>query len=199
MRKRATAWLLTLLIAVTLPACRPSTAPPPFKGVDLTGSPWGRDFALADHRGEPRRLADFRGKVVLLSFGYLNCPDVCPTTLATLAETMKLLGAEAEKVQVLFVTVDPERDSAERLAGYVPWFDARFVGLRGDVAATAAVAAEFRVFYQKRNIGSAGGYAMDHTAGAYVFDPQGRLRLLLRHGATAEDMAADLRLLLAGN
>jgi protein SCO1 len=189
--------LTFLAMAVLMGACTPP-APPPFHGVDITGSQWGRDFALVDHRGQSRRLADFRGQAVMLSFGYTRCPDICPTTLATLAEAMKLLGRDAEHVQVLFVTIDPARDSAETLASFVPWFDARFLGLRGDAATTAATAAEFNVFYQQQASASAAGYAMDHTAGSYVFDPQGRLRLFERHGELPQAIADDVRRLLAG-
>jgi protein SCO1 len=190
--------LLTLLaIALLLTACA-DPPPPAFHGVDITGSDWGRDFALVDHRGRPRRLVDFRGQAVMLSFGYTRCPDICPTTLAALAEAMKLLGKEADRVQVLFVTIDPERDSTEHLATFVPWFDPRFLGLWGDAATIAATAQEFHVFYQKQETGSAAGYAMDHTAGSYVFDPQGRLRLFQRHGEPPQSMVDDLRLLLAG-
>lgn len=190
-------WLVAILVTLALAACgRPE--PAAFHGVDITGAGWGRDFALLDHKSQSRRLADFRGKVVVLSFGYTRCPDICPTTLAVLAETMKLLGPEADRVQVLFATIDPERDTPELLAAFVPWFDPRFLGLHGDAAATAAVAKEFKVFYRKQDTGSAAGYAMDHTAGSYVFDPQGRLRLYERHGDTPQAIADDLRLLLAG-
>ncbi len=187
--------LLTMVLLIAACADR---APPAFQGVDITGSDWGRDFALVDHRGQPRQLADFRGRAVVLSFGYTRCPDICPTTLAALAETMKLLGADADRVAVLFVTIDPERDTAEHLATFVPWFDARFLGLWGDKESIAATAREFHVFYQKQETDSAAGYAMDHTAGSYVFDPQGRLRLFERHGEPPVSIADDLRLLLAG-
>jgi len=187
----------SLAMALLMAACA-DPAPPAFHGVDITGSDWGRDFALVDHHGQPRRLADFRGRAVMLSFGYTRCPDICPTTLAALAETMKLLGADADRVAVLFVTIDPERDTAEHLATFVPWFDARFLGLRGDKEAIAAAAREFHVFYQKQETGSAAGYAMDHTAGSYVFDPLGRLRLFERHGEPPQSIADDLRLLLTG-
>jgi protein SCO1/2 len=189
--------LLAALAALLLAACG-KPEPAAFHGVDITGSDWGRDFALTDHQGKPRRLADFRGKVVVLSFGYTRCPDICPTTLAAFAEAMKLLGPESDRIQVLFVTIDPERDTPGLLAEFVPWFDARFVGLRGDAAATAVVAKEFNVFYEKRDTGSAAGYAMDHTAGSYVFDAQGRLRLFVRHGDIPQAIVDDLRLLLAG-
>lgn len=188
--------LLAALAAFFLVGCG-KPEPAPFHGVDITGSDWGRDFTLSDHRGSLRRLADFRGKVVVLTFGYTRCPDICPTTLAGLAEAMKLLGPDAGRVQVLFATIDPERDTPELLAEFVPWFDARFIGLRGDAEATAAVAKEFRVFYARQQTDSAAGYAMDHTAGSYVFDAQGRLRLFERHGDPPWVVADDLKRLLA--
>lgn len=188
--------LLAAVAAFFLVGCG-KPEPAPFHGVDITGSDWGRDFALTDHHGKLRRLADFRGQVVVLSFGYTGCPDICPTTLAGLAEAMKLLGADSGRVQVLFVTIDPERDTPERLAEFVPWFDSRFIGLRGDAEATAAVAKEFRVFYARQQTGSAAGDAMDHTAGSYVFDPHGRLRLFERHGDPPWMLADDLKRLLA--
>jgi protein SCO1/2 len=152
---------------------------------------------LTDHAGHRLASAEFAGKAVVVFFGYTQCPDICPTVLATMQQAMRLLGPEAERVQVLFVTLDPERDTQELLAAYVPWFDARFRGLRGDAAATLAAAREFRVFFSKVPA-QAGGYSIDHTATSYAYDPRGRLRLLVRHGETPEHIAADLRLLLAG-
>jgi protein SCO1/2 len=152
---------------------------------------------LTDHAGHRVVSAEFAGNAVVVFFGYTQCPDICPTVLATMQQAMRLLGPEAERVQVLFVTLDPERDTQELLAGYVPWFDARFRGLRGDAATTLAVAREFRVFFSKVPA-QAGGYSIDHTATSYAYDPRGRLRLLIRHGETPEHIAADLRLLLAG-
>lgn len=169
-----------------------------FNAVDVTGANYGRDFALTDHTGKVRRLSDFSGKVVTLFFGFTHCPDVCPTNLATMKQAMTLLGAEAERVQVLFVTVDPERDTPELLAHYVPAFDSRFLGLHADPATTAATAKEFKVFYQKVAGKDDGQYTLDHSAGTYVFDPAGRMRLYIKHGESAERIAADLRLLLAG-
>jgi protein SCO1/2 len=150
---------------------------------------------LTDHAGHRLASAEFAGKAVVVFFGYTQCPDICPTVLATLQQAMGLLGPEAERVQVLFVTLDPERDTQELLAAYVPWFDARFRGLRGDAAATLAAAREFRVFFSKVPA-QAGGYSIDHTATSYAYDPGSRLRLLIRHGETPEHIAADLRLLL---
>jgi len=131
-------------------------------------------------------------------FGYTSCPDICPTTLSRLAEVMKALGPEAEKVQVLFVSVDPERDTAERLKDFVPWFHPSFVGLRGDAAQTRAVSEEFRVFSSRREVGSQLGYVLDHSSGAYVYDPAGRLRLYVKDNSSVDDIVADIRQLLAG-
>jgi protein SCO1/2 len=167
-----------------------------FKNTDVTGLPYAKDFALTDHNGTARTLADFKGKAVLIFFGYTQCPDVCPTTMAEMATVMKELGPQADKVQVLFVTLDPERDTQELLSKYVPAFDARFLGLYGDPAATAAVAKEFKIFYQKVDGKSAGNYTIDHTAGSYAFDPQGRVRLFVKHGQGAAPIAHDLKLLL---
>ncbi len=169
-----------------------------FASTDITGVSYGKDFALTDHSGKPRKLEDFRGKVVTLFFGYTQCPDVCPTNLSAMAQVMKLLGEDARRVQVLFVTVDPERDTQDLLAQYVPAFDAGFLGLRGDAETTRKTAQEFKVFYQKAPGKTATSYTVDHTAGTYVFDPKGRLRLYLRHGEAADVIAGDIKLLLAG-
>jgi protein SCO1 len=166
-----------------------------FKNVDITGADYGRDFSLIDHTGRTRTLADFRGKAVVMFFGYTHCPDVCPTTLAELKTVKSQLGPDGDRLQVLFVSVDPERDTQDVLAQYVPAFDPSFLGLRGDAAATAKVAKDFKVFYQKVPGSKPDNYSVDHTAGSYVFDPQGRLRLFVRHG-NAANLAADLRLLL---
>ena len=187
---------LAIFFLLILAACKP--APVAFSNTDLTGASFGRQFALSDHNGQPRTLADFSGKVVVIFFGYTSCPDICPTMLARLAGVMTALGAQAEKVQVLFVTVDPERDSAQRLKDFVPWFHPSFIGLRGDAAQTRAVTEEFRVFSARKEVGSQLGYLLDHSAGAYVYDPAGRLRLYVRDGANVEEIAADIRQLLAG-
>lgn len=187
--------LLLFLALLLAAACSPS---PKFNATDLTGIEWGKDFALTDHHGNPRRLADFRGRAVVLFFGYTQCPDVCPTTMGNMREVMQVLGTEAAKVQVLFVSVDPERDTPQLLAQYVPAFHSSFLGLHGDAAAIEATAKEFKVFYRKQAGSSPTTYSVDHTAGSYVFDPRGRLRLYLRHGETPERVAQDLRRLLAG-
>ncbi|GGC88643.1 SCO family protein [Undibacterium terreum] len=187
--------LACLLLVLSLAACGQDNKPQ-FKNTDLTGLDYAKDFALTDHNGKPRTLADFKGKAVVMFFGYTQCPDVCPTTMAEMATVMKQLGPDADRVQVLFVTIDPERDTQALLASYVPAFDPRFLGLYGDKAATDKVAKEFKVFYQKVPGKTPDSYTMDHTAGSYVFDPQGRIRLFLRHGQGAEPVVHDLKLLL---
>ena len=188
------ALLAALAAALALSACGPEA--PKFKGSDVTGSAFGRDFSLVDFDGKSRTLADYRGKAVVLFFGYTQCPDVCPTTLSMLAGAMKALGADADRVQVLFVTVDPERDTAELLRQYVPAFDPRFAGLRGDTAQTEAVAKEFRIIYQKVPGATPETYTVDHSAGLFLFDPAGRLRVYEGHGQPPETLAHDLRALL---
>jgi len=188
-------FVFVLLAAALLAGCGPSG--PAFRNTDITGAEYGRDFALTDHNGKARTLADFRGKVVVMFFGYLRCPDVCPTTLAELKLVLEELGGDASRVQVLFVTLDPERDTQDLLAQYVTAFNPSFLGLYGDTQATARVAKEFKVFYQKAPGLTPGDYSIDHTAGSYVIDPQGRLRLYVGHGQAA-GLAADLRLLLKG-
>ena len=192
--RKVSALAAAALIAVLLAGC--GAEGPKFKSTDLTGADFGRELALAGHDGRPRTLADFRGKLVVLSFGYTFCPDVCPTTLADIAGVMKALGKDAERVQVVFVTVDPERDTREVLAQYVPAFDARFLGLYGDAAATQRAAKEFKIFYEKRPGSAPSSYSVDHSAQSYVIDPQGRLRLFVRHDRIAQDLAEDLRTLL---
>ena len=196
MRKSA-----ALLLAAALALCgcdKLAPSKPAFHAIDVTGAPLGRSLALTDHNGVQRSLADFRGKAVLVNFGYTQCPDVCPATLATLAEAMKQLGSDADRVQVLFITVDPERDTPQLLAQYVPAFDSRFLGLYGDADATARTAKEFKVIYQKVPGPTPGSYTMDHSAGSYVFDPKGRLRLFVSNGQGADVFVHDLRELLNG-
>ena len=167
---------------------------PRFKSTDITGVDYGRTLELADASGRTRRLEEFRGKAVVVFFGFTHCPDVCPTTLAELAQAIKQLGPDAQRVQVLFVSVDPERDTPQALAKYVTAFDARFLGLRGDAAATQRVAKEFKIYYEKRKTGDS--YSVDHSSQSYVIDPQGRLRLLVRPDRIATDLPADLKTLL---
>ena len=180
-----------LLVAALRAGC---DGKPKFQSTDITGAPYGKALELTDQQGQPRRLEDWRGKVVVLFFGFTRCPDVCPTTLAEIAAAVKSLGADAERVQVLLVTVDPERDTQQALADYVVAFDPRFVAVRGDAAATQRVAKEFKIYYEKRPQGAT--YTIDHSAQAYVLDAQGRLRLLVRHDRIGKDLAPDLRALL---
>lgn len=186
--------LAVIAAAMLLAACSPEA--PTFKGADITGASFGRELALADHHGKARTLADFRGKAVVIFFGFTQCPDVCPTALSALAEAMRRLGPDAARVQVLFVTIDPERDTADLLSRYVPAFHPSFLGLRGDAEATARVAKEFKVLYQKVPGQTPDTYTMDHSAGLYLLDPQGRLRVFESHGQGAEAIAHDLAQLL---
>ena len=189
--------LFLALSYFVLTAC--SRSPVSFRNTDLTGASFGRGFELPDQHGQFRSLKDFHGRVVVIFFGYTSCPDICPTMLGRLAEVMKTLGPAAQKVQVLFVTVDPERDSEARLKDFVTWFHPSFLGLRGDVGQTKAVADEFRVFSARKEVGSELGYLLDHSSGAYIFDPGGRLRLYVKDTASVDDIAADIGYLLAGN
>jgi protein SCO1/2 len=183
-----------VLLAVLLAACGADA--PKFRSTDITGADFGKELALTGHDGKPRTLADFRGKAVVIFFGFTHCPDICPTTLVDAASAMKALGKDADRVQVLMVTVDPERDTPEVLSKYVPAFDPRFLGLYGDAAATQRAAKEFRIFYEKRAGSAPGAYSVDHSGQSYVLDAQGRLRLLVRHDRIAQDLAHDLRMVL---
>ena len=174
-----------------------SPAKPAFNAVDITGAEYGRELALSDADGKARTLADFKGKVTLVFFGYTQCPDVCPTTLAELAAVKRELGADGEHVQGVFVSVDPERDTPQILKAYMASFDPGFVALRGTLEQTQAAAREFKVFFAKAPGKSEGSYTVDHTAGTYIFDAQGRLRLFVRYGAGAEALRHDVKLLLA--
>ena len=183
-----------LCLALLLGGC---SEPSQFVSTDISTVNWGKDFSLADHHGQPRRLADFRGKAVVLFFGYTQCPDVCPTTLSNMTAAMGLLGEDAKRVQVLFATVDPARDTPELLSHYVPAFHPSFLGLYADEKGIAAVAKDFKVFYAKRPGSTPTSYSVDHSTGSYAFDPQGRLRLLIKHGEAPANIAADLKRLLA--
>lgn len=187
--------LLWVALCWGLTACSP---PQPFHHTDLSGATFAAEFprALADQGGRPRRLADFRGWVVILFFGYTSCPDICPTALARFAAVREALGEERQRLQVLFVTLDPERDSPARLGEYVTWFDPSFLGLWSDRETLARTVAEFRITAVRQEVGGGLGYTLDHTAGAYVYDPQGRLRLLIPDNAQVPAVVADLRRLL---
>lgn len=187
---------LWLVLSLLMLGCEP--AAPAFLNTDVTGKGIGGDFVLTDFHGQPKKMADFANKVVILFFGYTSCPDICPGALAKYAALMTQPGIDAAKVQVIFVSLDPERDSAQRLRDYVPWFHPSFVGLRGDQGAMDELARKFRVTSIRREVPGGMGYVLDHSAGAYVFGPDGRLRLYLAENARVEDVAADVKRLLAG-
>ena len=182
---------------VAIPLVAGCDRKPAFRNIDITGADFAKGFQLTDHRGRQARLEDFSGKLLVVFFGYTQCPDVCPTTMAEMAEVMRKLGTKSEHVQVAFITVDPERDTQELLSHYVPAFDPRFLGLWGDAEATARTARAFRIVYQKVPGKSPGSYTVDHSAGTYVFDRKGRVRLMIRHGTPADAIAPDLERLLA--
>ncbi|KFC72048.1 SCO family protein [Massilia sp. LC238] len=196
MKKLLTALMLSA--AVLAAGCdKLSNKTPAFVNTDITGLDYAKGFSLTDHTGKPRTLQDFRGKLVVVFFGYTQCPDVCPTTMAKMATVMKELGPASKDVQVLFITLDPERDTQELLNAYVPAFHPSFIGLRGDAEATARTAKEFKVFYAKTPSGDdPKNYTVDHMTGSYVFDREGRVRLLVRHEAEPGAIASDLRQLL---
>ena len=177
-----------------LGAC--AEAKPEFKSVDITGADYAKDFQLTDHNGQLRSLKDFQGKVVALFFGYTQCPDVCPTTLAELAEVKKALGADGSKLQGVFVTVDPERDTPEVLKAYMANFDPDFLALRGSPEQLAAMAKDFKAYYKKVEGKTPTSYTMDHSAASYIYDTKGNLRLYARYGSGAEALLSDIRILL---
>jgi len=181
------------MLITVLAACDPLT--PAYNGIDVTGAKWGRDFRLTDADGHERSLADYRGKYVMVFFGYVYCPEVCPTALIRAAEARNGLGADREKVQVITITLDPERDSPAAIGKYAAGFDPSFVGLWGTPERIREVAKEFRVYYQKVPIGQS--YSVDHTALTYIFDPEGRLRLAMGHQLTRDQYIADLRRLMS--
>ncbi|MGH8660731.1 MAG: SCO family protein [Burkholderiales bacterium] len=188
-------FLLAMALTALLAGCG-SAETPKFKLTDVTGAGFGKELNLTDHNGKPRTLADFRGKVVTVFFGFTHCPDVCPVTLAEMAQVVKALGRDGDRVQVLFVTVDPERDTPQVLKQYVPSFNPGFLGLYGDAGATARAAKAFKVYFQKQPAKD-GSYSVDHSAGTYILDREGRLRLFAQYGAGAPALLHDIRLLLA--
>ena len=196
MARRFTAAVAALLVALLAAGCSPSK--PSFQNTDVTGAEFGREFTLKDFNGKPRTLAEFKGKVVAVFFGFTQCPDVCPTTLATMKAVKEKLGADGDRVQVIFVSVDPERDTPELLSKYVTAFDPSFLGLTDTPDAVAQTAKAFKVFYQKVPGKTPETYTVDHTASTYLYDPQGRLRLFVRHGQSADAIAQDIRALLGG-
>ncbi len=187
-------FLQFLLLCMALAGCEQKTQS--FSNVDITGAEYAQKLNLTDHTGRARTLADFKGKVVVVFFGYTQCPDVCPTTLSEMAAVMKKLGPRAERLQVLFVTLDPERDTQKLLAQYVPSFHPGFLGLYGDLKQTEDAAREFHIFFKKVPGKQDGQYSIDHTAGSYLFDQEGRVRLFVRFGQPQEALLHDLDILL---
>lgn len=177
-----------------LTAC--SKGKPEFRGVDISEVDYARDFPLPDHNGQQRSIKDFNGKVVVVFFGYTQCPDVCPTTMQEMAEVKRMLGKDGDRLQAIFVTVDPERDTADMLKAYMGNFDPSFLALRGTPEQTAAVAKDFKIYYKKVDGKTPTSYTMDHSAGSYIYDTQGRLRVYYRYGSGVEALAADVRTLL---
>lgn len=188
--------LLTSILAAGLAAC--GSGKPEFQSLDITGAEYARGFSMPDPSGQVRTLADFKGKVTVVFFGFTQCPDVCPTALLQLAEVKRLLGADGDKLQGVFITVDPERDTPEVLKAYMASFDPSFIALRGTPEQVEATAKDFKVFYKKVEGKTPGAYTMEHTAASFIFDPQGRIRLYVRPGQQAQAMADDIRLLLKG-
>jgi len=189
-------FVLGLMAAAGLAACSPDK--PAFKGVDITGAEYAKDFALTDQHGQVRSIKDFAGKAVVVFFGYTQCPDVCPTTLQELQQVKRLLGADGDRLQAVFVTVDPERDTTELLKAYMESFDPSFVALRPGPEQLQALLKDFKIYAKKVDGKTATSYTMDHSAQSYIYDPQGRLRLYSRYGSGPQAMADDLRLLLKG-
>ena len=180
-----------------LTACQPDR--PNFHGIDITGVDYARDLRVRDFNGQPRTLADFRGKVVVIFFGYTQCPDVCPTTMGEMLRVKQLLGADGDKLQVLFVSIDPERDTPEVLKAYMGSFDPGFLGLyAASPEALAALAKDYKIYFKKVDGKTPTSYSMDHSAQSYIYDPQGRLRLYSRYGSDPKLVAEDIKLLLGG-
>jgi protein SCO1/2 len=190
-------WAALAVMGLLLAACQPEVPPTQeFAATDIADGPWGGNFSLVDHNGQPRTVADFQGKAVVLFFGYTHCPDVCPTTMAKLANVMHKLGPDAERVQVLMVTLDPKRDTAEVLKQYVPAFHPSFLGLIGNEEQTEEVAQEFKTLRTLQKPDENGFYTVDHSGGTYAYDPQGRLRLYINDQHSAETIAQDIKALL---
>ena len=192
-------WIIGAAFVLALAGCQPDAPPPTFQATDITGVPFAGDFTLTDHNGQVRTLSDFKGKVVAVFFGYIHCPDVCPTTLSDFARALDSLGSDAERVQVIFVTVDPQRDTPDLLKQFVPAFNPGFLGMFTDDQSLRELAKEFKIVYQKSAVKGADDYLIDHSAGTYVYDPKGRLRLLVPYGSQPESIAQDLKTLLSSS
>ncbi|MEY4725977.1 MAG: hypothetical protein RLZ36_604 [Pseudomonadota bacterium] len=186
--------MLSSLVVLALAGCSPDK--PKFNGIDITGADYAQDFTLTDHNNQRRSLSDFKGKVVVVFFGYTQCPDVCPTSMTELAEVKRLLGADADKLQGVFVTVDPPRDTTELLKAYMANFDPTFVAFVPTADELADVAKRFKIYYKKQEGKTPTSYTMDHSAGSYVYDTQGRVRLYSRYGSGAKVLAQDIQTLL---
>ena len=186
--------LLSSIAVLALTACSPDK--PKFNGIDVTGADYAKGFTLTDHNGQSRSLSDFKGKVVVLFFGYTQCPDVCPTSMNELAEVKRLLGADADKLQGVFVTVDPARDTTELLKAYMANFDPTFLAFVPTADELPDVAKQFKIYYKKQVGQTPTSYTMDHSAGSYVYDTQGNLRLYSRYGSGAKVLAQDIQTLL---
>jgi protein SCO1/2 len=194
MNKRNVLQLLAAATATGLTGCLQSKQS--FNAVDITGADYAKDFSLKDANGATRTLADFKGKAVVLFFGYAQCPDVCPTTMTEMAQVKQQLGAQGDKLQVVFVTVDPERDTAQVMKAYMGAFDPGFVALIPTAEQLPVLAKDFKVYYKKVEGKTPTSYSMDHSAASFVYDPQGRLRLYARYGSGVAPMVADLKTLL---
>ena len=184
------------VFALFLAAC--SLEKPQFKSIDLTGADYAKDFVLPDQNGKTRSVKDFAGKVVVVFFGFTQCPDVCPTSMAELAGIKKSLGADGDKLQAIFISVDPERDTPDILKAYMGNFDPTFLALRPSLEQLPVIGKDFKIYYKKVEGRTATSYSMDHSAGNYIYDPQGRLRLYNRYGSGAEGLTSDIKLLLKG-
>ena len=190
-------FFLMLSLSLLISSCNDQSAPKVrFNGLDITNATYAKDFELIDHFGEPKHLRDYQGKVVVIFFGYTHCPDICPTTLADMAKAMNFLGNKRDLVQVLFVTLDPERDTKEILAKFVPSFDHTFVGLYGSDLQLNQVAKDFKIFSKRQSNAGFGNYSIDHSAGMYAYDRSGRLRLYFKYGQKPDEIANDLKKLM---
>lgn len=187
---------ISLVLLTLLVGCSPRPAEEIFQTTDVAGANFAKGFQLTDHHGNKRSLADYKGKVVVLFFGYVHCPDICPTTLTELAEVMKRLGPDADKVQVLFVTLDPERDTPEVLAKFVPAFNPKFIGLYGSTEEIAKTAQEYKLLYTKQDGKTPADYTLDHSSGTYIYDQQGKLRLYAGYDVGVDALVADIKTLL---
>ena len=198
LRSRLLAAALVGAALLGLAGCTGSEPAAKFHTLDISGVDYAKGFSMPDAHGQQRSLADFAGKVVFVYFGFAQCPDICPTTMLEMAEVKKLLGEDGDKLQIVFVTVDPERDTPEVMRAYMESFDPQAVALVGNAEQIAAMARDFKVFYEKKPGSTPDTYTIDHSASGYMYDPQGRLRLYVRYGTPVDQIAADVRQLLKG-